>query len=103
MADREFRLHDGKKGAALAIRVTPRASKNEIHEIQNDGTVRIHLTASTAESKLNQALIEFLSQVLGIPPQNIEIVVGSNSRDKLVSILDLDAEMVHQRILEHIA
>lgn len=103
MADREFRLHDGKKGAALAIRVTPRASKNEIHEIQSDGTVKIHLTASTAESKLNQALIEFLSQVLVIPAEKIEIVVGSNSRDKLVSVLDLDAEMVHQRILEHMA
>ena len=103
MADREFRLHDGKKGAALAIRVTPRASKNEIHEIQSDGTVKIHLTASTAESKLNQALIEFLSQVLGIPAEKIEIVVGSNTRDKLVSVLDLDAEMVHQRILEHMA
>jgi len=103
VADREFRLHDGKKGAALAIRVTPRASKNEVHEIQNDGTVRIHLTASTAESKMNQALIEFLSQVLEIPTDKIEIVVGLSSRDKLVSVLDLDADMVHQRILDHIA
>jgi uncharacterized protein (TIGR00251 family) len=103
VADREFRLHDGKKGAALAIRVTPRAAKNEIHEIQNDGTVKIHLTASSIESKMNQALIEFLSQVLEIPTGKIEIVVGASSRDKLVSVLDLDADMVHQRILKHIA
>jgi uncharacterized protein len=103
VADREFRLHDGKKGAALAIRVTPRASKNEISEILSDGTVKIHLTASSAENKMNQALVEFLSQVLEIPTGNIDIVVGSSSHDKLVSVIDLDADMVHQRILRHIA
>ena len=40
MAPRDFHLHDGKKGAALALRVTPRASKNEIVEVLSDGTVK---------------------------------------------------------------
>jgi uncharacterized protein (TIGR00251 family) len=103
VTSREFHLHDGKKGAALAIRVTPRSSKNEISEIQSDGTIKIHLTAPPVEGKANQELVEFLSQVLEIPPSKIDIVAGSNGRDKLVSILDLDAEMVHRRILKHIA
>ena len=102
-SSREFRLHDGKKGAALAIRVTPRASKNEISEIQSDGTVKIRLTASPVEGKANEALVEFLSEVLEIPVGRIDIVAGASGRDKLVSILDLDADMVHQRILKHIA
>jgi hypothetical protein len=33
MGSRPFRLHNGKTGAALAVRVTPRASKNEIVDI----------------------------------------------------------------------
>ena len=33
MADRKFQMHDGQKGSALAVRVTPRASRNEIVEI----------------------------------------------------------------------
>lgn len=103
MTSRKFHLHDGKKGAALAIRVTPRASHNEIIEIQNDGTVKIRLTAPPVEGKANQALIEFLSEVLEVPRSRIEIVAGTGGRDKLVSILDLDANTVHQRILMHIA
>ena len=98
-----FRLHDGRKGAALAIRVTPRASKNEIVEIQHDGTVRVRLTAPPVEGKANEALIAFLAEVLDVPKTRIEIIVGMSGRDKLVSILDLDAETVHQRILRHIA
>ena len=33
MAHREYNLHDGKKGAAIGVRVTPRARKDEIAEI----------------------------------------------------------------------
>lgn len=40
MADRKFQMHDGQKGSALAVRVTPRASRNEIVEILDDGTDR---------------------------------------------------------------
>jgi len=102
MARKEFYLHDGKKGAALAIRVTPRARRNEIVEVLSDGTVKIRLTASPDESQSNQALVSFLSDVLNVPTSRIEIVAGTTGRDKLVSILDLDADTVHQTILSHL-
>jgi uncharacterized protein (TIGR00251 family) len=102
MEARKYHLHNGKKGAALAIRVTPRASRNEIVEILSDGTVRIRLTAPPVEGKANEALVEFLSKVLDVAPSRIEIVAGMTGRDKLVSILDLDAEAVHARILQNI-
>jgi len=38
---RNYKLHNGKKGAAIAVRVTPRASKNSIVGVQSDGTIRI--------------------------------------------------------------
>lgn len=102
MAPRNFHLHDGKKGAALAIRVTPRASRNEIVEILSDGTVRIRLTAPPIEDKTNQALVKYLSDTLGVAPSRIEIVAGATGRDKLVSILDMEAEDVHRIILHHL-
>jgi uncharacterized protein (TIGR00251 family) len=102
MEARKYHLHDGKKGAALAIRVTPRASRNEIVEVLSDGTVRIRLTAPPVEGKANEALVEFLSKVLDVAPSRIEIVAGITGRDKLVSILDLDADWVHERILQNI-
>lgn len=102
MAPKEFYLHDGKKGAALAIRVTPRARRNEIVEVLSDGTVKIRLTAQPDEVQSNQALINFLSDVLNVPVSRIEIVAGTTGRDKLVSILDLDADTVHHTILSHL-
>ncbi len=91
MEQRSFHLHDGKKGAALAVRVTPRASKNEIVDILGDGTVKVHLTAPPVEGKANEALIKFLSKVLEISPSQLEIVAGASGRDKLISVIDMDA------------
>ena len=103
MSSRQYHLHNGKKGSALAIRVTPRARRNEISEILSDGTVKIRLTAPPVEGKANQALIDFLADVLEIPRARIEIVAGTTGKDKLVSILDLDAETVHERILRKLS
>jgi len=102
MTSRGFNLHNGKTGSALAIRVTPRASKNEIAEILSDGTVRVRLTAPPIEGKANAALIDFLSDVLNVSRSNIDIVAGINGRDKLVTILDLDVDTVHDRIMKQL-
>lgn len=102
MPDREFRLHDGKKGAALAIRVTPRARRNEVVEVLSDQTVKIRLTAPPVEGKANDALIKYLADILDVPKSNIEIVAGQTGRDKLVSVLDADQTDVHQKILNSI-
>jgi uncharacterized protein (TIGR00251 family) len=100
MAERKYNLHHGKSGSALAIRVTPRARRNEIVEVQSDGTVKIRLTAPPVEGKANEALVQFLSEILNVSPSTIEIVAGETGKDKLVSILDLDAATVHARILQ---
>lgn len=103
MTSRDFHLHDGKGGAALAIRVTTRARRNEIVEVLSDGTVKIRLTAPPVEGKANKELIVFLAQVLEVPKSRLEIVAGETGRDKLVSVLDMDAETVHKRVLKNLA
>jgi uncharacterized protein (TIGR00251 family) len=101
MGSRSYHLHDGRRGAALAVRVTPRASRNEITEIQPDGTVKIRLTAAPVDGEANKALVAFLSDVLGVPPSNLDIVAGLSGKDKLVAVLDMDSEEVHQRLLAY--
>jgi hypothetical protein len=103
VTSRDFHLHDGKGGAALAIRVTTRARRNEIVEVLSDGTVKIRLTAPPVEGKANKELIVFLAQVLEVPKSRLEIVAGETGRDKLVSVLDMDAETVHKRVLKNLA
>ncbi len=103
MKEREFNLHDGKTGAAITVRITPRSSRNEISEILDDGTVKVRLTSQPAEVLLNQALIQFLAQVLEVKPGQLEIVAGNAGHDKLVTITDMDKTEVQERILKNIA
>jgi uncharacterized protein (TIGR00251 family) len=100
---RKLRLHDGKNGAAIAVRVTPRSSKNEISEILNDGTVKIRLTAPPVEGQANQALVQFLAKILEVAPGRVEVVAGQSGRDKLVTVLDLDTATVQERILRNLS
>ncbi|HEX5836504.1 MAG TPA: DUF167 domain-containing protein [Anaerolineales bacterium] len=102
MSDRKFNLHDGKKGSALAVRVTPRAIRNEIVELLDDGTIKVRIASPPTDNEANDTLIEFLSQILGVPRSRLDIVAGLTGRDKLISVVDMDADTAHKRILAHL-
>ena len=102
MADRKFQMHDGQKGSALAVRVTPRASRNEIVEILDDGTVKVRIAAAPADDEANAVLLEFLSEILGVPKSKLDIVAGVSGRAKLIAVMDMDVETAHSRIVAHI-
>ena len=99
MTTKKFELHDGKTGSALTVRVTPRSRRNEVVEIMNDGTVRIRLVTSNAGEGANQILIKFLSEILEVPASHLEVVAGIVGPDKLVTVLDMTAETVQQKII----
>jgi uncharacterized protein (TIGR00251 family) len=98
---RKYVLHDGKRGSALALRVTPRASQNKIVGLLGDGTIKVHIAAPPADDDANKELVAFLADVLGVPKSRVEIVAGNTGRDKLISVLDMDVETAHERILAH--
>lgn len=95
-------LSNGRRGAALAIRVTPRARRDEIVEVLPDQTIKVRLTAPPVEGKANEALIEFLAKVLGVARSRIEIVAGATGRDKLVSIIDMESADAQALIFKQI-
>jgi len=99
---RNFRLHGGQLGAALTIRITPRAKSDMIHDITNDGMVKIWLSTLNEDEKLNQSLIHFLGKILEIQESNIEIVAGHIGKDKLVTVTGMDTTTVQERIKRHL-
>jgi uncharacterized protein (TIGR00251 family) len=99
--ERKYELHSGQRGSALAVRITPRASQNQIVGVLNDGTIKVHLVSDPSDEQLNTELLSYLAEVLGVPKSRVEIVAGENGRDKLVSVLDMDVETAHQRVLAH--
>jgi len=98
---RKFVLHNGKRGSALAVRVMPRASHNQIVGVLNDGTIKVNLASEPADEVLNVELIGYIAEVLGVPKSRVEVVAGENGRDKLVSVMDMDVDTAHQRVLAH--
>ena len=103
MTERNYHLHDGKKGAALTVRIIPRARKNEVAEILNDGTIKIRLVNAADDQNLNRNLQEFLAGVLQIPAGRIDVVAGLKGLDKLITVLDLDADVLQERIIKKLS
>ena len=95
---RRYKLHNGKHGAALTVRVTPRARKSEVGGILEDGTIRIRIQEPPVEGKANRALVTFLSKVLGVRKNRIEIVAGQKGLDKIVAVESMTAEEVENRL-----
>jgi len=82
-------FHDAQTGAAITVRVTPRAKKTEVIGLMEDGTIRIRVAAVPEEGKANQALIEFLARALGISASQIDIMGGLSSERKLISLIGI--------------
>ena len=70
---------------AIAIRVQPRASNNEVLDVRS-GRLRIRTTAAPADGKANRAVIKLLAAYLDIAPSRIRLVRGKTQRDKELRI-----------------
>lgn len=79
------------------VRVQPRASRNEFAGVQN-GALRVRLHAPPVDGAANEALVEFLSDELGIPRRLVRIVSGFGSRNKVVEV-DSSARHALDRIV----
>ena len=99
---KKFNLHDGKHGAALTVRVTPRARRTEIADISDNGTLRIRVAASTRDGEANQKLLKFLEKVLQVEKQRLEIVAGEDGLDKIISVLEMSSADAEELIEEWI-
>jgi uncharacterized protein len=67
------------------MRVQPRASKDEIAG-EMGGALKVRLRAPAVEDRANEALVEFLAQLLKRPRSAVRILSGERSRTKRVEI-----------------
>jgi uncharacterized protein (TIGR00251 family) len=70
---------------ALAVRVQPRASSNEVLDVRN-GRLLIRTTAAPADGKANKAVVRLLASYLGIAPSRIRVSRGETQRNKTLRI-----------------
>lgn len=69
----------------IAVRVTPRSSKNEVCRLE-DGTYKVKLTAAPVDGAANAALIRLLSREFKVGSSRITIIKGARGKKKRVAI-----------------
>jgi len=84
-------------GASFAVKVHPRARKNAVTGELGEA-LKISLTAPPAEGRANQALIEFLAELLQLPRASVTIAAGHSSRNKVVRVRGLTAAQAEERL-----
>jgi len=83
-----------REGAViLPVRVQPRASKDEIAGEMN-GALRVRLQAPAVENRANEALVDFLAQLLKTPKSAVRILSGERSRTKRIEIRGVTKQQI---------
>jgi uncharacterized protein len=90
-------VHDSAKGVSFAVKVHPRAHRNAITGAVGDA-LKVALTAPPVEGKANQAVVEFFADFFEIPRSSVTITSGETSRNKVVRISGVPANLVQQRL-----
>lgn len=86
-------IQESDEGLRIEVKVQPRSSRNQISGEQ-DGALKVKLTAPPVEGEANQALINFLARVLKLPRKNITLIRGETARNKLIEIRGLSKEEI---------
>ncbi|MCI2400367.1 DUF167 domain-containing protein [Aliiroseovarius subalbicans] len=76
--------HLTHEGAEIAVRVTPKASRNAVEET-TDG-LRVYTTSVPEGGKANSAVTKLLATALGVPKSRLTLVRGATSRDKTFKV-----------------
>lgn len=101
---RDVKFSDARRGAAITVKVMPRARKTEIAGLMADGTIKIRVAAPPVGGAANRVLVEFLSQTLGLPKSQIDIIAGETAERKLISMVGISpvaVDAAFQRLLTH--
>jgi uncharacterized protein (TIGR00251 family) len=90
-------IQDAPDGAILTVKVIPRAGRTAVAGTR-DNTLLVRLAAAPVDGAANTALIDLLSETLGVPKRQITIVSGEKSRTKRVKVVGVTAATVQQRL-----
>lgn len=96
------------EGVKLAVRLTPKASRNAVQGLaaEADGgcVLKASVTAVPENGKANQALVKMLAKTWKLPKTSVSVLAGATDRRKTLLIAGDPAaltEHLTQRIRDH--
>ena len=76
--------HLARAGTRIAIRVTPRASRDRV--VAEADTLRVYVTTVPEDGKANAAVQNLLAKALGIAKSRLTLIRGHSARDKVFQV-----------------
>jgi uncharacterized protein YggU (UPF0235/DUF167 family) len=87
-------------GVLIAIRLTPRASRDGIDGLKDSSHgphIQARVRAVPEDDRANVALVELVAREIGVPKSTVSIVAGQTRRLKSVHVAG-DAAALEQRV-----
>lgn len=90
-------IRPGHGYCLLRVRVTPKASRNEVIGVV-DGCLRLRIQAPPVEGAANEKAREFLAEVLGLPRRDVVLERGQTAREKVFRVAGLEVARIRERL-----
>jgi uncharacterized protein (TIGR00251 family) len=88
--------------SVFRVKVQPGASRNEISG-EYDGMLKLKIAAPPVDGRANEECRRFLASVLRVAAGSVEIKSGAASRIKVITVRNLSAEALRERLEAHLA
>lgn len=82
----------------LALRVQPGAKRSALLARLASGEYKVAVASPPLDGRANEAVVELMSELLGVKRRQVTVARGTSSRSKRIEITGLDDAVVHARL-----
>jgi len=87
--------------ALITIFIQPRASRDEILWLNEEGVLRVRVKAPPVDGAANEALVQLVAKKLGVRKDSVSLVSGATARNKVIEVEGLTSDelrsgLIHQ-------
>ncbi|MGA2914874.1 MAG: DUF167 domain-containing protein [Sedimentisphaerales bacterium] len=93
----DIKITCGQNAVFFSVKVIPASSRTGLAGVQN-GIIRIKLSAAPEKGKANQALIEFLADLLGVKKKIITITSGLTTKVKQIAVEQETSQAIIEKL-----
>ena len=73
----------------LEVKIVPQSRENAVVEFK-EGVLKIKIKGTPVKGKVNENLIKFLAEILGVPKAQIRIISGLTNPKKRIEVIGLE-------------
>ena len=84
----------------IIVRLQPRASRDEILGLNEEGALRVRVKAPPVDGAANEALVHLLAKTLGVRKSSVTLVSGATARNKIIEVEGLTIGELRTRLID---